>query len=108
MKNESIIFEEPNGLFAIKIPSIWKAIERKENDTKPYQFAIVGKSFFQISCRKITPDIEKLIHNSKLIFHNPELPNVSFGETFFEGSLSSYTWMCAVGDHFVLATYFFL
>lgn len=108
--NEKKVFEDPNGRYKIQIPTAWIYQPKKAygEDVYPCQFEINEHSSFQISCRKINDHISKLIKANDLKYHDFDLPNLSFHETYNPNNkLHSYFWMRPIEDHFILSMYIF-
>ncbi len=110
---ETKIFTSRNGEFQILIPLHWeyKNPEIYPNGESLYAFSGQQheKGAFQLSCRNVNQHILEIISNNQLKIHEAGKYNLDFLEISHVKPDSSpfYTWMCAVSDHFVFATYNF-
>lgn len=108
--DEKVVFDDPNGKFKINVPKDWRYHQKDgvNEDIYPCQFEINSHSSFQISCRKINDHITKLIDANELKFHDFDLPNLTFHESFNPNNkLHTYFWMRPIEDHFILSMYIF-
>lgn len=110
MERKFVLFDDPNGKFKIQVPENWKYHKQngENEDIYPCQFEIDKHSSFQISCRKINDNIKGIIKANDLSFHDFDLPNLSYHETYNPNNkLHTYYWMRPIEDYFILSMYIF-
>lgn len=82
----------------------------KNDPGAPHTFQLYDNPLggFQLSCKQTTPHISEIIKNNELPIQPSELDVLEHAErVFIDKKFSTYTWMCAVDDFFVFATYIF-
>lgn len=106
MDKEIRTFKDPKGKFAIGVSSNWKYHKSKTNGL--HQFEVSETCVFQISCRPINNHISEIIESNDIEFHDFDLPNISYHESYVEQeNLHSYIWMCPLDDHFITSMYYY-
>ena len=107
------LFSEQNGIFQMYIPVEWQYQNPslyKNEAGAPHTFQLYDNPLggFQLSCKEVNPHIKKIIKSNRLRIQPSESDELEFAEQIFlDKKFSTYTWMCAVDDYFVFATYIF-
>ncbi|WP_392469334.1 hypothetical protein ACF3OC_12760 [Sphingobacterium cellulitidis] len=108
MENKNEIFKDPEGYYALSLPSSWKYIFKKGENKVLNQFTVDEECIFQISSSPLEAKHFELINSNELIPNDLNLPNISFVETYRSlDNREFYYWSAIIGNRFYLAIFFF-
>lgn len=108
MENKNEFFKDPEGYYALCLPTKWKYIFEKGENKVLNQFTVDEECIFQISSSPLEEKHFELINSNGLTPNDLNLPNVSFVETYRStDNREFYYWTAIIGNRFYLAIFFF-
>lgn len=106
------LYSDFTGKFQMDIPIDWEyknpSLYRKTEPGAPQAFGFYDGSLgaFQISCKLVTPHIQKLIQTRREPVQSSDSANLNFSEQLIHSDgRDVYAFSCAVDDHYFFATY---
>ena len=106
------LYTDFTGKFQMYIPLNWEyknpSLYRRTEEGTPQAFGFYDKSLgaFQLSCKKVTEHIKKLIETRKEPIQSSDSKQLIFSEQFLPSDKQFvYAFSCAVDDHYFFATY---
>ena len=106
------LYTDFTGKFQMYIPLNWEyknpSLYRRTEEGTPQAFGFYDKSLgaFQLSCKKVTEHIKKLIETRNEPIQSYDSEKLIFSEQFIPSDKQFfYAFSCAVDDHYFFATY---
>jgi len=106
------LYTDFTGKFQMYIPLNWEfknpSLYRRTEEGTPHAFGFYDKSLgaFQLSCKKVTEHITKIIVTRKEPIQSSDSEKLIFSEQFIPSEKQNfYAFSCAVDDHYFFATY---